>query len=311
MPPALLRHAVLSLALLSPALAAAQKPPPADRQGAARTLAQEGLKLYGADRWAEALAAFREADGLYHAPSVTLYIARTQRKLGKLLDARATYDQLLAEDLPKDASPQFVQAHVEAGRELEGLKHQVPTLRVVVAGVPAGEAAVLLDGTPLLDGTRELDPGKHTVQVQRRAGQVVTRVVTLAEGSHETVTVDLAFPTSVPPSRGWILPGGIALGVGVLGLGAGAMTGAMSLAKVSDLKTRCPTKACSPSLKGEGDSAVLLGNVSTAGFVVGGVGAAAGAALLFLLRPSARPPQGEAGWRASVGIGGVEVEGRF
>jgi len=166
--PAPFRHAVVFLAFLSPAIASAQKPPPADKQDQARSKAQEGLKLYGADRWSEALGAFREADRLYHAPSVTLYIARSQRKLGQLLDARTTYDQILAEDLPKDASPQFVQAHVEAGRELEALKARIPTLQVVVAGVPAGEALVLLDGAPLAEGKRELDPGTYTVEVQRR-----------------------------------------------------------------------------------------------------------------------------------------------
>src|ERR1700729_1800909 len=110
MPAAHLRTAALLLVLLSPAIAAAQKPLPSnDRQDLARARAQEGLKLFGADRWTEALTTFNEADSLYHAPSVTLYVARCQRKLGKLLAARATYDRILAEDVARDASPQFIQ----------------------------------------------------------------------------------------------------------------------------------------------------------------------------------------------------------
>jgi len=59
----------------------------------------------------------------------------------------------------------------------------------------------------------------------------------------------------------------------------------------------------------EGNSAALLGNVSTATLVVGGAALAAGGALLFLLRPAARPPQAKAGWQLGVGVGRVEVEG--
>jgi hypothetical protein len=324
MPAPFLRHAVIALAFFAPAPAFAQKPPPATdsskapegRQTAARGLALEGLKLFGADRYAEALATFREADALFHAPSVTLYIARCQRKMGKLLDARATYDKLLAEDLPKDASPQFVQAHVEAGQELEALKHRIPTLRVVVVGVPAGEAQVMLDGVPFVEGTKELDPGRYTVEIRRatRPGEApVTRAVLLVEGSPKILTVDLGaatVPEGTPPGR-WYLPGGIALGVGVLGLGAGVVSGALSLAKVSQIKSQCIGTSCPPSLKGEGDSAKLLGYVSTTTFAVGGAGAIAGGVLLYVFRPRQPPAQGRAGWGVSMGVGRVDVEGRF
>jgi hypothetical protein len=308
MPVPSLRHAVLLAALLSPALAAAQQPPP-DRQTAARTLAQEGLKLYGADHYTEALASFREADALFHAPSVTLYIARCQRKLNKLLDARATYEQILAEPVAKDASTQFVQAHVEAGQEVEGLKHRVPTVRVAVAGVPASDVSVTLDGTPL-DGTREVDPGAHTVEIRRRAPAAsITRTVTLAEGDHPTVTVDLG-----PPKTGglWWLPGAVTAGVGVVGLGVGAITGALALGKTSDLKKNCPSFTCDPSFQSEIDSAKLLSNVSTATLVIGGAALATGGVLLLVQRP--RPATDRAGqvvWGLRAGLGRLDVEGRF
>lgn len=318
--PAPFRLAVLLLTFLSPAVAAAQKPPPAkpppasDAQDAARTRAQEGLKLFGADRWPEALEAFRDADRLFHAPSVTLYIARCQRKLGQLLEARATYDQILAEDLPKDATPQFIQAHVEAGRELEILKARIPTLQVSVTGVPVGEAQVFVNGAPIGEGKRELNPGTYRVEIRRRSGAPpIVRTIVLVEGKPEVIAIDLGAPAGGGGGgggggMGWILPGAVAGGVGVIGLAMGAITGGLSLAKVSDIKKSCAGNTCPASLKSDGDTARLLGNLSTAGFVIGAAGIAVGAVLVPVMKPAR---VGRVEWKAGVGLGRMEIEGRF
>jgi hypothetical protein len=188
-----LRNAALAMVLLSPtpAIAQAKAPPSAAVQSAARAKAQQAIKLYGAERWQEALASFREADTLFHAPSLAVYVARCQRNLGKLLDARVTYQKLLTEDLPKDAPPAYVQAHVDAGRELEVIRDRMPTLRVVVTGAAPGEARVTLNGAPFADEKKELDPGSYTVEASARGAAPITRTITLAEGSHETVTIEL------------------------------------------------------------------------------------------------------------------------
>jgi hypothetical protein len=312
-----LRHAVCALVLLSPAAVAAQPRPSAsaaaDAQGLARAKAQEGLKLYGADRWSEALASFREADTLFHAPSVTLYVARCQRKLGKLLDARTTYVRILAEDLPPGAPPAFVSAHADAGKELEIVRERLPTLQVAITGVPAAEARVTVNGAPFADEKKELDPGSYTVEARAGAGAPILRTVTLAEGSHETLTLDLragaAAPAMTERSSGWFVPGAVTLGVGAVGLAVGAVTGVLALGKVSDLKAACPDHACPSSLKGEASTGTALGNVSTTAFVVGGAAAAAGVVLLLVQRPSGRPT--ETAWRARLGLGRVDVEGTF
>src|SRR5262245_57250975 len=139
-----LRHAVLSLMLLTPVPALAQKgakpPAPAEAQDKAREKAKEGLKLFEAGRFEEAYSTFRDADALYHAPSIAIFLARCQRKLGKLIEARATYEAILAEDLPKDTSQAFVKAHVDAGKELAELKPRIPWLRVEVTGIRAESA---------------------------------------------------------------------------------------------------------------------------------------------------------------------------
>jgi hypothetical protein len=50
----------------------------------------------------------------------------------------------------------------------------------------------------------------------------------------------------------------------------------MSLSSVSELSDACPTKQCADEDRDLADSARTLGNVSTAGFIVGAVGVAVG-----------------------------------
>ncbi|WP_437502405.1 tetratricopeptide repeat protein [Sorangium sp. So ce1099] len=120
-----LRRCAFVVTLLAAAPALAAEPPAgasADAQQLARTRAHEGLKLYGADRWQEAFDAFQEADRLYHAPTLVLYMARCQRKLGNLEAARALYEQVLDEALPEDPPPAFLEARRDAETELAGVR---------------------------------------------------------------------------------------------------------------------------------------------------------------------------------------------
>ncbi|WP_437314918.1 tetratricopeptide repeat protein [Sorangium sp. So ce385] len=120
-----LRRCAFAVTLLAAAPALAAKPPEAasaEAQQLARTKAHEGLKLYGADRWQEAFEVFKEADGLYHAPTLVLYMARCQRKLGRLEEARGLYEQVLAEPLPDDPPAAFLDARRDAETELAAVR---------------------------------------------------------------------------------------------------------------------------------------------------------------------------------------------
>jgi hypothetical protein len=97
----------------------------------------------------------------------------------------------------------------------------------------------------------------------------------------------------------------------VLGLGVGAVTGAVSLSQASSIKSQCNGNACPSNLKDEHDRAVVLGNVSTATFVIGGAALATGGVLLYLSRPQRKGPEPRAGVQARVGLGRVDVEGSF
>ncbi|MGK4002438.1 tetratricopeptide repeat protein [Sorangium sp. So ce1036] len=264
-----LRRCAFVVTVLATAPAFSAEPPDRATESAqelARAKAHEGLKLYGADRWQEAFEAFQEADRLYHAPTLVLYMARCQRKLGKLTDARALYEQVLAEPLPDDAPPAFLDARRDAEVELDAVR---AALAPPAAAAPPPAAPA---------------------------------------------------PAGADRGGGSLLPAGLAFGLGAVGLGVGAVTGILSLSRVSDLKAQCDGRRCPAALQGEADAATTLGHVSTASFLVGAASAAAGVVLL-VLRPGGDPAPDAAGearraprgvaWRAGVGIGRIELQATF
>jgi hypothetical protein len=303
-----LRHAVFALVLLTPALGVAQQrastpATDADRQATARTKAQEGLRLFGEDRWTEALAAFREADAMTHAPSITIYVARCLRKLGKMFEARAVYQGIVDTKLASDAPAQFVAAHDDAIKELDLVRQNTPTVRVAVLGA-TGPVQVLVNGAPLGGGeTRELDPGPCTVEVRSATALLGSRTVPLKEGSKEVVTIDLR-----PPPTTWRnspVPGAIAFGVAGAGAIVGGIFGGLALKQASDVKSVCAmlqpgTCASEASQKNASETKAWVANVGF-GFAV--AGAITGAVLL-ATRPS---PKARAAVQGMLGAGGVTL----
>lgn len=302
--------------MLAPAGAAAQAPAPApasaaSNQDIAREKAENGLKLFGADRFEEAYNLFDDAYKLFPAPTLVLYMARCQRKLGKLVEARALYEKLLAEPIPEGASAAFHEAQSNGETELAALRQRIPTLKVSVKGALKTGARVLLDGVPLAlaPARKELNPGRYTLVATADDTEAVVRTVTLAEGASETIELTIAGDTR---SGGTLVPALAAFGVGVAGLGVGAVTGGLVIGKASDLKARCMGNLCPASDKDEADAARALGTVSTVAFVVGAAGVTAGVVLL-IVRPkgSKSAASGEGALRARVGLGTLGLEGRF
>ena len=87
-----------------------------------------------------------------------------------------------------------------------------------------------------------------------------------------------------------------------------ATTIAMSMNSMLALtKASCPNQSCN----GELDAASALGAASTAGLVIGGIGIAAGTAVLLLVQPGAPGPAAGTSVRAGLGPGGLHLEGSF
>lgn len=319
--------AALALSALAPTVAGAQSAgsqpgaqADASRQQA-RELADRGFSLFEAGQYDKAIEVFREAEKSFHAPTILLMLARAHDRLGRLLEASGVYQQILDEPLATSASPAFLEAQATARVELAALQKRIPRIEVVVTGAGPAAARILLDGAPVEpEQSVQKDPGSHTVVVSVPGGQAVTRAVTLQEGALERVAINLPAAPLTPkapapaaeeptgPRKGSILPAMIAFGVGGLGLGLGAVTGALTLGKVDNLEQNCPNRVCNQGEEAHYNSAHTVATVSTVGFVVAGVGAAAGAVLLFV-RPGGDAAPAQTG--VLVGPGWFGVKGAF
>ena len=336
--PALRAFFCASLLVVAPVVRAAGAAP--DGADQARALAQEGGDLLDAKKYAEALERVTRAEALYHAATNVLMMGQAHEGLGHLATALGIYEKLAAEPLPPAAPRAFLEAQQTGKERLRALLARVPSILVVVRGLGADELAdVRIDGEPYALDTgaaKRVDPGAHVVVVTTAAHPRLERSVVLPDrGGVVTVEMPLtsaraegppaAPPQGEPPPQraadsspapskgGSLVPPLVAFGVGAVGLGLGAITGAMSLANVSDLRSKCPDNRCGPGQQATIDSTKTLGVVSTVGFVVGGVGAAAGVVLLLLRHPSA---EGATSGRAPtfapwIGAGSAGVDGTF
>jgi len=324
----------LGVFVACPAAAQDVADPNVEARQAARALAERGAKLVQEGQYELAIQAFREADQRFHAPTILLEQARAHVRLGQLVEAQAVYSRIVGEQFANYAPPQFFKAQRDAGAELTALGPRIPTLRVVLRGAPPQGVEITLDGAPIAPPADRLlprNPGRHVIVVRAPGRLAVTREVTLNERAAERVVVELQRPPppapSLAPTRpaaaapppadppaspgagegGSLLPALLAFGAGGAGLGVGVVAGALALGKTADLDERCPDRICEQTDKEDHAAAGTLATVSTIGFIAGGVGVAAGAALL-VLRPGVAPP---ARTGLIVGPGWIGLSGGF
>jgi hypothetical protein len=321
-----------------------------DNVAKARALAEEAGDLLDSKKYAEALERVTNAESLYHAPTHELMLGQANEGLGHLALALSLYEKLAAEPIPPSAPRAFVDAQQTGKKLLSALIARVPSLLVVVRGHGPGGATpeVTIDNEPYSvesGAAKPADPGPHTVVVRvagrdpieksivlpDRGGVVNLEVTIGADKSEDKTTTSLPAPVFLPAALkeqsssggadtasshggGSLVPALIGFGVGAVGLGVGAVTGAMSMSKVSDIKKSCPGNQCPSSEQSDIDSTKTLGTVSTVGFIVGGVGVAAGAVLL-LLRPSSGGDPSAASAKTTfapwIGVGSCGVDGTF
>ncbi len=322
---------LVSLTLAEPA-AAQLLPPPEDPApiDVARDGGEQGLRLFALGKLEDAYEAFRRADRVYHAPTLVLYMAHCQKRLGRLASARALYLKVVDEHVASTAPVQFLTAQMVARTEVSHLDPRVPALTLELTGGSPAQATVRVDGEvtpPALWQSVELDPGDHIVDVRSAAGPSLRRSVHLKEGARLKLTLALPGPSpspgapvagvaappipSVGPARAAsrsLVPAWIAFGTGAAALGVGTVTGVLSLGKAAELKASCDaSRVCPSSAQPIAVTAGHLADASTTAFVVAGAAVAAGVVLV-VVRPGARR---DAELGLSLGPRSVVVKGRF
>ena len=289
--------AASAIALFAPALAEAQ-PPVGDKE-TARALAERGFELLEQGEPEKAIVSFNMAERRFHSPVHQLFIGRAETKLGRFVEAIHTYETLVAEKFPANAPKPFLDAQEEAKKELEALKARTPSIKIVIAGVPPAQAKVMIDEVILPPGeigvVKRMNPGKHTIVATAPDAGEVEKTVTLAEGT-AVHTVELSLET-----RGVSIPAVVAFSLGGVGLVVGAATGVAYIGKET--------------------SNQMLGAISLAGFITGGVGIVTGTLIIALSSSDGEPapPSASSAPRASrgpalyagVGPSSIVLGGRF
>lgn len=300
----------ISVALLftaHPGTAFAQQTDPATRQ-AARKLADAGQKLFDAGDFGGALEKFTLADSLVAAPPLDLMAARCLSKLGRLVEASERYLDVMRVKLdPIKAPNAHKKAQVDAIKEHQELVPRIPSIEIRVDGPLGDDGKIIVDGTDLppalIAQKRPIDPGKHEI-IAKRFDTSVKREVTIAE--KETSLVTLKMPPlpvkMVPNPNGGTqrLLAWVGLGIGAGGLLAGGINGVIALGMQSSLVENCPNKQCPPEFHGKVDTFHVETAASTVGFIIGGLGAAAGVALYFTSPPSLIPEPQKSGKSAGL-----------
>ncbi len=288
---------VALLALLSsPALAAGD-----DTVTKVRELAKEAQVDSNAGRFDAAVQKLKQAYQMARVPALARNIARALVKQGKLVAACDYYreaSQLEQNELWREQLQQTAQH--DAAAELAALLPRLSHLQIVIEGSSKQGTTVSVDNVDVPKNLAEtewaVDPGKRHV-IAKHGEQVVEQNVELKEGEHRKVVMQLATNSPAPiaaklfesnnethraskrsiqPTLGWV-----SLGIGAAGLAVGTTAGIIAEMKLSKLHSDgCRDQWCPSSFSGRVDSYNQLLTVSTVGFIVGAVGAAAGVTLL-------------------------------
>ncbi len=281
-----------------------------------------------------ALAAVTAAPSVHAAdPSVTDCLSATEaapklRASHKLREARKQLLVCAAPTCPAEIRADCTHAVDEVNANLSTIVFAVKT----TAGQELSAVKVTMDGEVVaeqLDGSAlALDPGSHSFTFESAGQPQTTQTFILREGDKwriESVVMGsaataaaataTATPTPTPSSTQASSPGGplktvgiVTGAVGVAGLAFGTVFGVLALStKGSD----CSNGLCNP---GSSSTAYTRGNMSTAGFIAGGV-LLAGGVTMFLLAPkggSEKPAASVAvGPMAGPSVGGLQLAGRW
>jgi len=333
---------VCALALPSVALAQTD-----DEKITARSLGQEGQEALDKGDGKTAEDRFHRAVQIFDAahanvpPTLLLGYARGAAKNNHFIAAEEAYNRIIRAGLPPGAPAPFVRALEDAKKEIDGVVPRIARVTITVAG--CDNPSVTLDGAPLpsavLGIKKPVDPGTHEVKASATGCVAQTASFTVGDGKEATSALTLqkeavatnpqpnpnpqANPNPTPPSNanpnppppdtgssgsGLRTAGFATLGVGGAGLVLGVITGALAIGKHGDLSNECPNGTCPASASGTLGDYHTLGALSTVGFIVAGVGVAAGLTMV-LLAPSKKTEHAYVS--PYIGFGSIGAVGRF
>lgn len=263
----------------------------------ARSIGTEGLRLAETGNCEAAVDKLTRAERLFHAPTTLERLGECQVKLGHYVEGTENLRRVARERLGENAPAPFVTAQQHAKEALDAAMQHIAKLRVDVAGPAAGDVVLKIDGeavsTASIGAERPIDPGKHTIEASAPGFKPTQTSVTIPDAGAKAIALKLERDLTVkivpheeprPESHSVrvLWPAGIALGIGGAGLILGGVWGGVAIGKKNDLVAACGGTSCPPAQHGAFDDLSTFATLSTVGFIVGGVAAAAGVVLFFV-----------------------------
>lgn len=284
-------QAAFAVLLVSALVAAA--PTFKDRMNARRAMSQ-GKKLAAIGKHKKAAKKFKEADELVPAPSHKLELAKMLVELRDLVQASEVLEECMDQGPIRQWQEKSAQKKcIEVASEVDD---QLPRLAVVVIEPSSEEVIIMIDGEDYdpSEGEVGFNPGKYKVTAEADGYEPFKKTVKLTEGDRETLEITLKGGgddkedddeeeddddggiSPIPAYIGWSL--------GAVGIAAGIGFGVAAIQTTNQVITDygCENGECPSEAEDDLNIAKLNGNLSTAGFIVGGVGIAGGT-ILFLL----------------------------
>lgn len=353
---ATLLSASTALAQAETGVSASASPSAEDKAGA-RAAANAGADAFDAGEFQKSADLFLRAEAIIHSPVHELYIARAFEKIGRLVEARELF-------LKIQRSNESERVVKDAKSELLALEPRVPRVTIELDGAADEELTILIDGRTfrnvLLGVEQPFDPGQH-VAVVSLAEQSMNHSFAVEEGKSQSVLIDVtkiveaakvarakeeeeeekaaaANSSEVPASdsshsagsknkSGLRIGSYVALGLGAVGLGAGAFFSVKTGTHATDANLLCEeideregTQNCAGRTSEEeteiDDIEAQHAGTKTGAIVAFGVGGAAlatGVTLLILGSTGSKERLSYQGVRVRpmVGLSYLGLEGRF
>jgi hypothetical protein len=305
---------------------------------AAQTLYDEARRLMKAGNYVAACPKLEASQKLDPGTGTQFHLADCYEHVGRTASAWALFLEVAARARERQRAEQEQIARSRAGV----LEPKLSTLTIVVPEASRIDGLVVKrDGTDVesaLFGTAiNVDPGRHAISAEAPDHRLFQTEVTVGpDGARKTVEIPAleavpAGKTPVPTTAALDVPAKpqrsgsglrtisyVSLGVGVIGLGAGTFFVLRSSSKRRDadeLEKACGERCQNSDPRAKqitelDDSARSAKTMATVGFVIGGVGAAAGVTLLVLSRSRKETPPAAAvtPW---IGVGQAGLSGHF
>jgi len=335
----------IGLAILTSGPAARAQPSPETRAAAA-ALFEDGKRLMGEGKYAEACPKLEESERIDPGMGTLFNLAVCYEQTNRTASAWVGFRDVAGMSAAAGLGDREKMARGRAA----ALEPKLMRLKITMAAAMSGAGVeVKRDGavvSPALWGTPvPLDPGKHKVSASA-PGKEPWEVTVVLDQPGGVISVDVpplldrkpgavgpvvppaggpapkpGAPEAPPPIEGasprpWQRPVGItATALGVVGLGVGTAFGFLGKsAKDASNESNCDAKTdfCNPAGILQRADAVKKGNIATGVFVAGAV-LAAGGIVLWATAPSASPPRSAAWQRPEIGVGpgGLAVRGGF